>query len=398
MEVVSPLQLYLDVTGSPSYIYSAWGTGTAYAKGTTIRYQIGGVWRDFRAGVSHTSSSTNAPDKYASAVVGWWIFKTTTSYWIDLGASTASGGYTYTTNTALSLYPAWTSGATVVLGQRVYDQANNHDYESATALSYALNTARPSETIISLNESIAAYWVDLGASNAWAAIDLLGNTYIQGFDTNGALCDPAFTVTCACVTDVDRVAFAGLVNVKTISVTVTDDGVARDAIVTSLTPSGTAYGATYRTANIPITTVAAGSAMKVAVVLTRNDTSRAAQCGIMVAGRAHTLSGTEWGVETSILSFSRKERDEVFGTMTFVKRGSSRQIRATCFVDPLIITGDVVQELLTQWDGMPAYWDFNGDGTTYDRLRVFGFYTNMGMVIQFSTAETLSLTVEGLVE
>lgn len=406
MEVIVPLEIDLAYTGSsPTYIYSAWATSQAYVVGDIRRYQVGGVYRDFRCRVAHTSSTANAPDKQVTTATttGWWIFTTTTystqSYWEDRGPSATSGGYTYTTNVRTSHYPAWATGAAVALNAAVFDAADNHDYLATVAVSSGDNTLRPSECVKSADETIAARWLDLGAANAWAALDYLGNTYTQGYEADGDLCDPAFTVTCACATAVDRVCFAGLVNVKTIALTVTDDGVAHDPYSVSLTPSGTAYDTTYRTANIPLTaTVAKGSALTIAVTLTRNDTSQPAQCAVMTVGRAHILSDTEWGVETSILSFSRKERDETFGTVNFVKRGSSRQIRATCYLDPAVITGDVVQELLSQWDGMPVYWDFNNAGATYDRLRAFGFYTNMGSAIQAHSWESLTLTVEGLVE
>jgi len=406
MEVIVPLEISLAYTGSsPVYIYSAWATSQAYVVGDIRRYQISGVYRDFRCKVAHTSSTANAPDKMVTTATttGWWIFTQTTyttqAYWEDRGPSATSGGYTYTTNVRLSNYPTWTTGAAVSLNAAVYDPGNNHDYLATVAVSAGDNTIRPSEAVKSSDETIAARWLDLGAANAWAAIDYLGNTYTQGYESDGDLCNPTFTVTCACETAVDRVAFAGLVNVKTVAITATDDGVAQDPVSVSLTPSGTAYGATLRTANIPLaSTVAAGSVLSIAVTLTRNDTNKPAQCAVMTVGRAHEISYTEWGVETSIISFSRKERDETYGTVNFMKRGSSRQIRATCYVDPDIITGDVVQELLSQWDGMPVYWDFNNDSSGYDRLRAFGFYTNMGTAIKADSFESLSLTVEGLVE
>jgi len=406
MEVIVPLEISLAYTGSsPVYIYSAWATSQAYVVGDIRRYQISGVYRDFRCKVAHTSSTANAPDKMVTTATptGWWIFTQTTyttqAYWEDRGPSATSGGYTYTTNVRPSNYPTWTTGAAVSLNAAVYDPGNNHDYLATVAVSAGDNTIRPSEAVKSSDETIAARWLDLGAANAWAAIDYLGNTYTQGYESDGDLCNPTFTVTCACETAVDRVAFAGLVNVKTVAITATDDGVAQDQISVSLTPSGTAYGATLRTANIPLaSTVAAGSVLSIAVTLTRNDTNKPAQCAVMTVGRAHEISYTEWGVETSIISFSRKERDETYGTVNFMKRGSSRQIRATCYVDPDIITGDVVQELLSQWDGMPVYWDFNNDSSGYDRLRAFGFYTNMGTAIKADSFESLSLTVEGLVE
>ena len=65
MEVNVPLESALAYTGSsPTYIYSAWVTATAYAVGDMRRYVVStGVWRDFRCKIAHTSSSSNAPGK-----------------------------------------------------------------------------------------------------------------------------------------------------------------------------------------------------------------------------------------------------------------------------------------------------------------------------------------------
>ena len=115
-------------------------------------------------------------------------------------------------------------------------------------------------------------------------------------------------------------------------------------------------------------------------------------------GEATYIGGTEWGVETSMLSFSRKERNETFGTVTFVKRGTSKVVRATAFIDPDVISGDEVQSILAQFDGVPVFWDFNNDGSDYDRLRVMGFHTNVRQLIQAATYESLSIDIEGLVE
>lgn len=398
MEVIVPLASALAYTGSsPTYVYNTvWVSSppTAYVVGDMRRYEVSaGVWRDYRCKIAHTSSSSNAPGK---TVYTWWW---STTYWEDRGPSATSGGYTYTTNVRKSAYPAWASGAAIVLNQAVYDAADNHDYIAVIAVSAGDNTVRPSDAVNSTTETIAARWLDLGASNAWAATDYLGNTYLEGYDDSGNLVDPTLTVTITCARDVDRLCFAGLVNVKTVTTTVTDDGVARTATVTSLIPAGTAYGSTSRTATIAIgPAVAAGSVMSVAIVLERNVATQPAKLGLFCAGPAYVLADTEWGLESSILSFSRKERDETFGTVKFIKRGTSRQLRATCFLDPAVITGDVVQNLLAQWDGQPVFWDFNAAGTTYDRLRVFGFYTNLRGILQLASWESLALDIEGLVE
>jgi hypothetical protein len=133
-------------------------------------------------------------------------------------------------------------------------------------------------------------------------------------------------------------------------------------------------------------------------VQVRDPNKPPASIGELVLGKATTLGGTEWGVESSILSFSRKERDDTFGTVTFVKRGSARQVRATAFIDTDIISGDTVYHTLASFDGVPVCWDFNNPGSDFDRLRVFGFHTNVRTLIQTNSWESLSIDIEGLVE
>ena len=120
--------------------------------------------------------------------------------------------------------------------------------------------------------------------------------------------------------------------------------------------------------------------------------------GVLCVGTRVALSDTSWEVETSILSFSRKERNETYGTVTFVKRGSAKQVQATCFINTATISGDTVMQTLAATDGIPIFWDFNNTGADYARLRLFGFFTNLATVIKGSSFESLSLTVQGLVE
>ena len=44
------------------------------------------------------------------------------------------------------------------------------------------------------------------------------------------------------------------------------------------------------------------------------------------------------------------------------------------------------------------YIHSNAPDTTYDRLRVFGFYTNLRGILQLASWESLALDIEGLVE
>jgi hypothetical protein len=115
---------------------------------------------------------------------------------------------------------------------------------------------------------------------------------------------------------------------------------------------------------------------------------------------------TEWGVETSLLSFSRKERDEVYGGTQLLKRGNSLQTRATGFIDTAVISGDVVMSFLRTYDGEAVFWDFNNrslpcGGTPagiFDNMRTFGFSTRASQTIPALSWQSFTVDVEGLVE
>ena len=379
MQIIIPVETTLAFTGSsPTYVYSLWASSTAYAKGAVVRYVTGSVSRDYRCIYAHTSSTYTYPTR-------------ATYYWTDVGLSSTTGGYTYTTNSRLSGYPTWASGAAVIANAIYYDPADNHDYQAVIAVSAGDNTIRPSEAVISSTETLAARWIDMGVANAWAALDQENNTYLEGYDTNNAL---LATLTATYVVDTavaaDAICIDGLYNCASLTITPTLGGVAQTAIVTA-TPA--------RSVVIPLVAAkAAGTTLSLALSMTQSVATLPIRMGILCVGTRVPLAHTAWEVEASILSFSRKERNETYGTVTFVKRGSAKQVQATCYINTAVVSGDTVMQTLAATDGIPIFWDFNGDGSDYARLRLFGFFTNLATAIKGVSYESLSLTVQGLVE
>jgi hypothetical protein len=540
----------LDYTGSsPTYIHSAWITSTAYALNAMVRYEIqSGVWRDYRCKQAHTSSSANAPGTVVNSWFWDWLGLPGPTYWEDQGLSATSGGYTYVTNVRSSAYPAWTSGAAVVAGQAVWDQADNRDYQATVALTAGENTGegvRPSNAIGSVTESIAARWVLVGASNAWAMLDYQLDSRLQGYTSAGALVDPVFdlrlgpnnvnlvaapydfstgwaatggtlatnqrngadgssntaddftgnaadgylqraftslaegvnvtfglwllttdaealssvaitlrnssdvvlaTTTCALTTSwayfevtaavptggeirariggttvstgnefaawgahvgyagaiIDRVCLAGMVNAGSVTAAILVDGAAFDSVTQSLVPSGVTHGVTHRSANLEVGPITAHNGVVLRITLVRQAKAAPVQVGVVAVGKAAELMNTEWGVETSLLSFSRKERDEVFGGTQLMKRGNSLQTRATGFIDTAVISGDVVMSFLRAFDGVAVFFDFNNRQdsapTEFDNMRTFGFSTRVSQTIPALSWQSFTVDVEGLVE
>jgi hypothetical protein len=328
---------------------------------------------------------------------------TAQAYWQDEGMATATG-LTYTTNVRLSAYPTWSETTdknhAVDAYEAFFDEATYHDYLAVVAIAAGDNTARPSVAIKDPDPVVRARWLDLGAANAWAALDEQGNSYLQGYSSAGAIVDPDFTVAFTASQEINRLFVVGAVNVASAQFTVSVGGTPRDPVTASFALSGSSvFGRYKRTASIAITSIAAGSAVEIRAVFSRPSGSTIApQVALFGAGYACTLADTEWGVDVSTISFSKKQRDETFGTMSFVRRGSAKRISATCCVTPASVAGDTIQQILVDADGIPVFWDFNSTDTDYDRLRVYGFYTKASTPISAPTWETMALEVEGLVE
>ena len=401
MMLISPATCTLLATGS-SYIYTAWASGTAYVKNNIRRYApSGSTYYDYTCLKSHTSSSTITPNY--------------TTYWKKGGMSSVTS--TYTTNVRHSMYGPWTSGQAVPAWSPQYDFLAHRDYLAPLAISSGDNTTAPSLALLSSDPIVAARWIDYGAANAWAPYDGLSNSYLQGYGTSAPPNDLLASTTFSFVAQLTaepatHIFFSGLSNVATVSATVTatvtSSGAAYPYTITQ--PAAQAmslgiWGVNRRSATLRIVTNASsgyidtGNTVTVAVTLTRMNSNAPAQCAVAGVGYGYELAYTEWGLESSMLDFSRKERDETFGTVDFIKRGSAKVLRATCFLDPATSNGDAAQYILQDHTGKPLMLDFNnGTSVIYDRLLVYGFYTNVKSVINAGTYEVLSMDVEGLVE
>lgn len=386
MRILVPQAASLAYTGTEIYVYSAWSSSSvAYALNDVVRYEVNGVWYDYRARAAHTSSTNIKP--------------TFAAYWTLLSTA-ATTGVTYTTNVRLSDYDAWTSGSAVLAGAIQFDAADHRDYLATAAVSSVDNFTRPSAAILSSNEDLAARWTPASNANAWAPFDLELYTRLSAYDSSGTLVDPV-TMTFTTVTSdtADAVILAGMRNVEDLTAVVIYGGEVQETLTADLLPSGTHFGATATSVILDLaTSIAAGTTVDVALTLNAYNTAKPLLLGVACLAREYALAETEWGVETRILSFSRKERNATFGTVTLVQRGSATLCAATCYYDPAVISGDVIMQTLAAFDGQSLLLDFNNAGTDYDRLRVFGFYTNVRTLLLGLSQESLAMDVESLLQ
>ena len=379
----------LMVDGSAAYLYSTWATpGTYYPINSIVRYQKNTVWFDWRAKYSHTSNVTWYPG-IAEA-------------WEQLGESALTTP-TYMTNVVLSHHPTWTTGVAVTADETVFDQSDHRDYIAPNAILAADNTIRPSAAIRNSDEDIAARWSVLGPANAWAPYDKEVFTKLVGTDATGANISP---VTMSFYTSLNavpsHVILAGMDNVKKVTAAVGYGGVTHESPSATLTPAVTHLGRMPHSCLLALThaSYTVGLRVRVNLTLEAHTSDRPIKLGYVGLGTEWALADTEWGLDVRMLSFSRKERDETYGTIKFLKRGSARQLTANCYYDPAVISGDSILQLLETFDGIPCLMDFNNTstGSNYDRLRIFGFYTDVKTGIHGLSYETLHMSVESLVQ
>ena len=404
MRIIEPAagSLSIDTVGT-DYTYDPWATSTAYAYNDIVRWRVSSTaaYYDYRCKVAHTSINAYNPSN--------------TLFWASQGLSVTDDATTFETNVRLSSYPDWATGVAVVAGATKYDSADHHDYIAPNAITAGDNTIRPSEAVLSATPTIAARWVDAGSSNAWAPFDGLSNTYLIGRTAaNNVLASVEFTfetkiegrsVDCLFLSGLSGV---GNVAADIVSVVDSDTGDTWTGFATMTEPvtlsdislGGTSsYGQVRRSVVMPFTSIPAGYTVKIAVTLGRLAVGSVMRCSICSVGTIFELAYTEWNVESSLLDFSKIQRDETYGTVEFLKRGNANRLRANCFVRPSEVQGDVIYAILRKFSGIPLMLDFNNYGETalYDRLLVFGFYSGVRTIIQGPTFEVFSIDVEGLV-
>jgi len=388
MRIIQPHALTLQATGTPAYVQAAWSSSSVvYAHGARVRHLVDGAWIDFHCTYSHTSSTSLEP----GTINTYW-------HWVNKGSAAVATGYTYTTNVQLTAYNTWTSGQAVTAGAAQFDNSDLRDYRSTIAVSAGDNTLRPSDAINSSTESIAARWQVLGPANAWAPYDQEVFSRLLGFGTSNTLVSPVTATTGATPSHLTNcLMFAGLKNVKTLTATVSYDAAVQETLgaTNNLLPADPHWGRMQSSIIFDFEDdIPAGKAVTVAFSATAYNTAAPVEIGLVCLGTAIASGDAEWGVSTSILSFSRKERDTEFGTTTFLKRGSATVLSATGVVGD--ITADTLLKVLADLDGEPLMFDFNGGSSDYDRLRIFGFFSNFHTVVHGAGWEAFTMDVESL--
>lgn len=133
----------------------------------------------------------------------------------------------------------------------------------------------------------------------------------------------------------------------------------------------------YRNARIRVTLSSAGVPVKV---------------GALILGSVRRIGDSQFGAQTGIDSFSRKERD-VFGNFDIIKRGFSKTANLPVSLPSAQIA--YVQQLLASLESKPVVYI---GAESQRQTIIYGFYASFDMVLSGPRYSDYNLEIEGLTQ
>jgi hypothetical protein len=298
--------------------------------------------------------------------------------------------YTNVTNP----YSEWSSGTTYSLGQTVVVGT----YTGSNTVTVANSGTYKSLTNSNLNNNpltSPTNWVRLGPTNQFAMFDNVVSSVTSGTS------DITFVIKS---TSVDSVAVLNAVASK-VSCAVADHSY-----------SGSYLGnvAYYRTEQLSgsealdwysyfffdeetqKTQALYLSIPKVSdgIITVKITGSGTVSAGSIIAGQIKEIGQTQYGVNTGIIDYSRKETDE-FGNTSLVVRNYSKRMNAKVFLTNSNLNR--VQRLLYSIRATPVLWIGSTDPTFEEPLVVMGYYKDFDTEIAYPAHSLCNITVDGLI-
>ena len=116
--------------------------------------------------------------------------------------------------------------------------------------------------------------------------------------------------------------------------------------------------------------------------------------GIETTGKVKTLGGTQYGANTGIIDYSRKETD-AFGNTSLVVRNYSKRMNAKIYIENANLNSS--QRFLYSIRATPVLWIGVSDIQYEEPLVVYGFYKDFSTEISYPSASLCDLSIEGLI-
>lgn len=275
-------------------------------------------------------------------------------------------------------YPAWASGTTYAVGDRVIHVGMHKIYQSAIAG----NLGKDPST------DTTGAWSEVSATNRWKAYDKSVSSQTKQASAMSYRLRPGQAIT--------SLAALNLIGATSLRVRIVDP------------TYGTVYDKTINLASVP---VASGwwnwyfgerraptqalltdlPSFPMADILLDFVGSSALAVGVILLGQLRTFSlGVRMGARVGIQDYSRKERNEwgdvVVVERAFAKRASFSLVLTAAEVDALNLFMAEVRATPCLWIG----------SSRYESTTVYGFYKSFDVVISYFDYSDWELELEGL--
>lgn len=270
---------------------------------------------------------------------------------------------------------------TYALGARVIRVETHRVYESLIAN----NTGNTPE----LNTGgLTPKWLDVGATNRYAAFDLEQNT--QSFGTSPVTMSVFPGQRVSAVALMNMVATTARLQISTVA-----DGVIFDETRT-LTTRNTAtwyqyfFGAFRQQKHAVFLNLPPVTGATFTITLTGTGTL---SLGAFVLGMDVYLGGAEYGTVDDVLNFSKIERD-LNGTATLIKRRNVPTLVPPIFTDKARVPA--IRQVREDLNATPAVWvGLDDDADDYfDSLLILGVYKRFAIDLRHPQNATINLELE----
>jgi hypothetical protein len=121
----------------------------------------------------------------------------------------------------------------------------------------------------------------------------------------------------------------------------------------------------------------------------------AAKVGHCLIGQATRIGTAQWGVSPSLTDYSQVSRDETTGRTKLLQGNHAKNLDVPIWIENTDL--DRVSRVLAAARAVPAVWDCNEGGTSWESVTTLGFIREFAVTIPSATQSNCNLTVEGLI-
>jgi hypothetical protein len=278
-------------------------------------------------------------------------------------------------------YPAWATGTTYVIGDRVIVVATHKIYESLQNSNTGNNpTTSPT------------FWIEVGPTNRWAAFD----TSVSSQTVTDGGTDPKISYVIKPNFAINAVAFLNVINASKLTIELDDPvyGIVYTKVVDfSFLPLTSDWYAWFFGQKIQPTQHVSLDlpAFTNAELKIEFEGNTNLAVGVIMFGQQQKFGlGVKYGARLGIQDYSIKQTNE-FGETNLLVRAFAKRANFDLFLNDFEI--DNFQNFLSSIRAKPVLWVGTND---FESTVLFGFYKNFDILISYTNAADCNLEIEGL--